>query len=74
VLRKGKIYSYIMHNCVQSICDTLPIEAEALVVEMYEYKYFHMYTMLERFCDEVDTAYSILLKIREFEHLRYNES
>jgi hypothetical protein len=34
----------IVHNCVRSGCDTLPIEVEAMVVKIYAY--FHVCIVL----------------------------
>ena len=33
---------HIVHNCLQTAVDVLPIEVEALVVKIY--KYFYIYT------------------------------
>lgn len=35
--------AHIVHNCMQTAVDVLPIEIEALIVKIY--KYFHIYTV-----------------------------
>jgi hypothetical protein len=36
--------AHIVHNCVRSSCDTLLTDAEAMVVEIYEY-FRYLYSM-----------------------------
>lgn len=35
--------THIVHNCMQTAVDVLPIEIKALVIKTY--KYFHIYTI-----------------------------
>ena len=35
--------THIVHECIQTAVDVLPIEVETLVVKIY--KYFHIYTV-----------------------------
>jgi hypothetical protein len=55
---------HIVHNCIQTATDVLPIEVEALVVKIY--KYFHIYTVhvtqLKEFCEFVDLEYKKVLQ------------
>jgi hypothetical protein len=47
--------AHIVHNCLQTAVDVLPIEVEALVVKLYQY--FHIYTLRvtqrKEFCEFV---------------------
>ena len=51
--------AHIVHNCIQTAVDVLPIEVESLVVKIY--KYFHIYTVrvtqLKEFCKFVEIDY-----------------
>jgi hypothetical protein len=55
--------AHIVHNCLQTVVDVLPIEEKALVVKIY--KYFHIYTVrvtqLKEFCEFVDLEYKKVL-------------
>ena len=56
--------AHIVHNCLQTAVDVLPIDVEVLAVKIY--KYFHIYTVrvteLKSFCDFVDIEYNKLLQ------------
>jgi hypothetical protein len=56
--------AHIVHNCLQTAVDVLPIKVEALVVKIY--KYFHIYTVrvtqLKEFCKFVDLDYKKVLQ------------
>lgn len=56
--------AHIVHNCLQTAVDVLPIEVEALVVKIY--KYFYIYTVrvteLKEFCDFVHIEYKNVLQ------------
>ncbi|XP_023231785.1 uncharacterized protein LOC111631712 [Centruroides sculpturatus] len=56
--------AHIVHNCLQTAVDVLPIEIEALVVKIY--KFFYIYTVrvtqLKEFCEFVDVEYKKVLK------------
>ena len=58
--------AHIVHNCIQTAVDVLPIEVESLVVKIY--KYFHIYTVhvtqLEEFCKFVKIDYKRVLQHR----------
>lgn len=55
--------AHIVHNCLQTAVDVLPVEIEALVVKIY--KYFYIYTVrvtrLKNFCEFVDIEYKKIL-------------
>jgi hypothetical protein len=52
-----------VHNALQTSVDILPIDAEAIVNETFQY--FHIYTVrveeLKEFCDCVDVEYKQIL-------------
>jgi len=54
----------IVHNCMQTAVDVLPIEIEALIVKIY--KYFHIYTVrvtkLQEFCEFAEVEYKKVLQ------------
>jgi hypothetical protein len=54
--------AHIIHNAFDSACDQLPIDVEALVVNIY--KFFHIHTIrteaLKEICDEVGAEYKTL--------------
>ena len=56
--------THIVHNCVQTAVDVLPIEVESLVVKIY--KYFYIYTVrdaqLKEFCEFVEIDYKKVLQ------------
>lgn len=56
--------AHIVHNCVQTAVDSLPIDIEALVVKIY--KYFHIYTVrvtkLKSFCEYAEIEYRKLIQ------------
>jgi capsid portal protein len=49
--------AHIVHNSVQTACDSLPLDIEVIVIKIY--KYFHIYavtvTKLKQFCEFVET-------------------
>jgi hypothetical protein len=53
----------IVHNSVQTACDSLPLNIEVIVIKIY--KYFHIYTVrvtrLKQFCEFVETDYKRVL-------------
>jgi hypothetical protein len=55
--------AHIIHNCLQTAVDVLPIEVD-LAVKIY--KYFHIYTVratqLKEFCEFVDLEYRKVLQ------------
>ena len=54
----------IVHNCIQTAVDVLPIEMESLVVKIY--KYFHIYTVrvtqLKEICEFLEIDYEKVLQ------------
>jgi hypothetical protein len=56
--------AHIIHNCLQTVADVLPIEVKAFVVKIY--KYFHIYTVhvtqLKELCEFVDLEYKKVLQ------------
>lgn len=56
--------AHIVHNCVQSGVDGLPIDIEALVVKIY--KHFYIYTVrvtkLQEFCEFAEVQYRKLVQ------------
>lgn len=54
--------AHIVHNAFDSSCDQLPIDIEALVVNVY--KHFHIHTLrveaLKQLCDEAEVEYEKL--------------
>jgi hypothetical protein len=55
--------AHIVHNSVQTACDSLPLDIEVIVIKIY--KYFHIYavrvTKLKEFCEFVETDYKKVL-------------
>jgi hypothetical protein len=55
--------AHIVHNSVQTACDSLPLDIEFIVIKIY--KYFHIYTVrvmkLKEFCEFVKTDYKKIL-------------
>lgn len=55
--------AHILHNAVQTACDSLPLDVEATVVKLY--KYFYQYTVrvtqLKEFCEFADVEFKRLL-------------
>lgn len=55
--------AHILHNAVQTACDSLPLDVEATVVKLY--KYFYQYTVrvtqLKEFCESADVEFKRLL-------------
>jgi hypothetical protein len=49
--------AHIVHNSVQTACDSLPLGIEVIVIKIY--KYFHIYTVrvtkLQEVCEFVET-------------------
>lgn len=56
--------AHIVHNCVETAVDNLPIDIEALLVKIY--KYFNIYTVrvtkLNQFCKYVEIQYRKLIQ------------
>ncbi|GBM60523.1 hypothetical protein AVEN_260008-1 [Araneus ventricosus] len=56
--------AHIVHNCVQTAVDSLPIDIEALLVKIY--KYFHIYTIrvtkVKEFCEYAEIQYRKLIQ------------
>ncbi|GBN59890.1 hypothetical protein AVEN_180492-1 [Araneus ventricosus] len=56
--------AHIVHNCVQTAVDSLPIDIEALLVNIY--KYFHIYTVrvtnVKEFCEYAKIQYRKLIQ------------
>ncbi|XP_051883018.1 uncharacterized protein LOC127576542 isoform X1 [Pristis pectinata] len=56
--------THIVHNCLQTAADCLPLDVECFAVKVY--KYFHVYTVrieeLKDFCRFVSLEYSKLLE------------
>ncbi|XP_059807060.1 uncharacterized protein LOC132381581 [Hypanus sabinus] len=56
--------THIVHNCLQTAADSLPLDVECFAVKIY--KYFHIYTVrteeLKDFCRFVSLEYSKLLE------------
>lgn len=56
--------AHILHNCLQTAVDCLPIDIESFAVKVY--KYFHIYTVrveqLKGFCEFVGDHYAKLLE------------
>ena len=56
--------AHITHNSIQTGCEMLPIDFEALIVKIY--KFFHIYTVrteaLKKFCFEAAEQYMPLVK------------
>jgi hypothetical protein len=55
--------AHIVHNSVQTACDSLPLDIEVIVIKLY--KYFHICTVrvtkLQQFCESVETDYKKVL-------------
>lgn len=55
--------AHIAHNAVQTACDVLPVDIEAIVVKLY--KYFYQYTVrvteMKEFCDFASVEFKRLL-------------
>jgi hypothetical protein len=55
--------AHIVHNSVQTACDSLPLDIEVIVIKMY--KYIHIYAVrvmkLKEFCELVETDYKKVL-------------
>jgi hypothetical protein len=55
--------AHIVHNSVQTACDSLSLDIEVIVIKMY--KYFHIYTVrvtkFKQFCEFVETDYKKVL-------------
>jgi hypothetical protein len=51
--------AHIVHNSIQTACDSLPLDLEVIVIQIY--KYLHIYTVrvtkLKQFCEFVETDY-----------------
>jgi hypothetical protein len=51
--------AHIVNNSVQTACDSLPLDIEVIVINIY--KYFHIYAVrvmkLKEFCEFVETDY-----------------
>ncbi|KAL4141345.1 hypothetical protein QTP88_004000 [Uroleucon formosanum] len=56
--------AHIVHNCMQTAVDVLPIEIKALIVKIY--KYLHIYTVrvtkLQEFCEFAEVEYKKVLQ------------
>ncbi|GBM16180.1 hypothetical protein AVEN_126446-1 [Araneus ventricosus] len=56
--------AHIVHNCVQTAVDSLPIDIEALLVKVY--KYFHIYTVrvtkVKDFCEYAEIQYRKIIQ------------
>ncbi|GBN79137.1 hypothetical protein AVEN_267869-1 [Araneus ventricosus] len=56
--------AHIVHNCVQTAVDSLPIDIEALLVKIY--KYFHIYTIrvikVNNFCEYAEIQYRKIIQ------------
>lgn len=55
--------AHIMHNTVQTACDAMPVDVEAIVVKVY--KFFYQYTVrvtaLKEFCESAEVEYRRML-------------
>jgi hypothetical protein len=55
--------AHIVHNSVQTACDSLPLDIEVIVIKIY--KYFHIYTVRvpkhKQFLEFVETDYKKVL-------------
>lgn len=55
--------AHIMHNTVQTACDALPVDVEAIVVKVY--KFFYQYTVrvtvLKELCESEEVEYKRIL-------------
>lgn len=64
--------AHIVNNCINNAADSLPIDAEVIIVKLF--KFFHIYTVrvteLKEFCEFIDMEYRNLLSYSNTRWLR----